>query len=48
MQRETVGNFGYVANTPASRVVLDGMYQAPTDSSDSATKELFTEIAAIR
>jgi hypothetical protein len=40
-------NFGYVTNTPASRVVLDGTYQAPTDS-DSATKELFAEIAAIR
>ncbi len=40
-------DFGYVANTPASRAVLDGTYQAPTDS-DSATKELFAEIAAIR
>jgi hypothetical protein len=40
-------DFGYVANTPASRVVLDGTYQAPTNS-DSATKELFAEIAAIR
>ncbi len=40
-------NFGYVANTPASRAVLDGTYQAPTDS-ESVTKELFAEIAAIR
>jgi hypothetical protein len=40
-------DFGYVANTPASRAVLDGTYQAPTNS-DSATKELFAEIAAIR
>jgi hypothetical protein len=40
-------NFGYVANTPASRAVLDGMYQAPTNS-DSGTKEQFAEIAAIR
>ncbi len=40
-------DFRYVANTPASRAVLDGTYQAPTDS-NSATKELFPEIAAIR
>ncbi len=39
-------DFGYTANTPASRAVLDGIYVAPTDS-DPATKELFTEIAAI-
>jgi hypothetical protein len=40
-------DFGYTANTPASRAVLDGTYVAPTDL-DPATKELFTEIAAIR
>ncbi len=40
-------NFGYVANTPASRAVLYGTYQAPTNS-DSAMKELFAEIATIR
>jgi hypothetical protein len=39
-------DFGYTANTPASRAVLDGTYTAPTDS-NSATKELFAEIAAI-
>jgi hypothetical protein len=39
-------DFSYTANTPASRAVLDGTYVAPTDL-DSATKELFTEIAAI-
>jgi hypothetical protein len=33
-------DFSYVANTPASRAVLDGMYQAPANS-DIATKELF-------
>ncbi len=40
-------DFGYVANTPASRAVLDRTYQAPEDS-DIATKELFDEVAAIR
>jgi hypothetical protein len=39
-------DFGYTANTPASRAVLDGTYRAPTDS-DSATKELFAKIEAI-
>jgi hypothetical protein len=39
-------DFGYIANTPASRAVLGDTYQAPTNS-DSATKELFAEIAAI-
>jgi hypothetical protein len=39
-------DFGYTANTPASRVVLDGTYAVPT-SSNHTTKELFTEIAAI-
>jgi hypothetical protein len=40
-------DFGYVANTPASRAVLEGTYQPPLNS-DMATKELFNEIAAIR
>jgi hypothetical protein len=39
--------FGYMANTPASRDVLNGKYVAP-DNADTATMELFTEIAAIR
>jgi hypothetical protein len=39
--------FGYMASTPASKAVLDGTYVAPADS-DSATKKLFAEIAAIR
>jgi hypothetical protein len=40
-------DFGYTTNTPASKAVLDGTYMAPTDS-NSATKELFAKIAAIR
>ncbi len=40
-------NFGYVANTLASRAVLDRIYQTPANS-DIAMKELFDEIAAIR
>jgi hypothetical protein len=40
-------DFGYTANMPASRAVLDGTYAALT-SSDDTTKELFTEIAAIQ
>jgi hypothetical protein len=39
-------DFGYTANTPALRAVLDGRYVAPQDS-DTATWELFEEIAAI-
>jgi hypothetical protein len=39
--------FGYMANTPASKAVLDGTYIAPADL-DSATKQLFAEIVAIR
>ncbi len=39
-------DFGYTANTPALRAVLDGMYVAPQDS-DTATWELFEEITAI-
>ncbi len=33
-------DFGYVANTPASKAVLDGTYVVPQDS-DSATHEFF-------
>ncbi len=40
-------DFGYLANTPASKVVLDGTY-LPLLDSDTAMKELFDEIAAIR
>jgi hypothetical protein len=40
-------DFRYTASTPASKVVLNGTYVAPADS-DSATKELFAEIVAIR
>jgi hypothetical protein len=36
--RRLFDDFGYVANTPASRAVLDGTYQGPEDS-DIATKE---------
>jgi hypothetical protein len=39
-------DFGYMASTPASKAVLDGMYVAPADL-DGATKELFNEITAI-
>jgi hypothetical protein len=45
--RRLFDDFGYVANTPASRAVLDRTYQAPEDS-DIATKELLDEVAAIR
>jgi hypothetical protein len=44
---ELFKQFGYMVNTTASKVVLDGTYAAPVDT-DTATKELFTEIAAIR
>jgi hypothetical protein len=44
---ELFGNFGYVANTPASKAVLDGTYQLPPNS-DQATAELLDKIAAIR
>jgi hypothetical protein len=40
-------DFRYTASTPASKAALNGTYVAPTDS-DSAMKELFAEIAAIR
>jgi hypothetical protein len=39
-------DFGYLANTPASKAVLDGMYKVPADSNEATTK-LFAEIAAI-
>ena len=44
--RELFQHFGYTANTPALKAVLDGAYEAPTDS-NAATKELFNEIVAI-
>ncbi len=40
-------DFGYLANTPASKAVLDGTYNMPLNT-DTATSELFAEIAAIR
>ncbi len=43
---ELFNQFGYTANTPASKAVLDGTYEAPANS-DAATNELFAEIAAI-
>jgi hypothetical protein len=44
---ELFKHFGYTANTPVSKVVLDGIYRVPANS-DTATIELFDEIAAIR
>jgi hypothetical protein len=44
---ELFHQFGFMANTPASRDVLDGKYVAP-DNADAATIEIFTEIAEIR
>jgi hypothetical protein len=44
---ELLQGFGHCTNTPASRAVLDGTYVAPT-TSDTATRELFAEIATIR
>ncbi len=44
--REFFKDFGYTANTPASRAVSDGTY-VPPPGSDSATKDLFLEIAPI-
>ncbi len=44
---ELFHDFGYLANTPASGAVLDSTYEMPT-TSDTATAELFAEIAAIR
>ncbi len=40
-------HFGYTANTPASKAVLDGTYEAQLDANGS-TKDLFAKIAAIR
>jgi hypothetical protein len=39
-------DFGYTANTPASRAVLDGTYVVLQDS-DTATWKLFEEIMTI-
>jgi hypothetical protein len=39
-------DFGYLANTPASRAVLNGTYKVPADSNEATTK-FFAEIAAI-
>ena len=39
--------FGYTANTPLSKKVLDGTYVCP-ENSDKATSELFDRIATIR
>jgi hypothetical protein len=39
-------DFGYLANTLASKAVLDGTYLPPLDL-DTATKELFNKIATI-
>jgi hypothetical protein len=39
-------DFGYLANTPASKAVLDRTYKVPANS-DKATAKLFAEIAAI-
>ena len=39
--------FGYRANTPASKKVLDGTYLWP-EISDKATRELFDKLATIR
>ena len=44
--RELFNQFGYTANTPASKAVLEGTYKAPANL-DTATNEIFTEIAAI-
>jgi hypothetical protein len=38
VSRHLCNNFGYTANLPASRAVLNGTYTTPTDL-DSATKE---------
>jgi hypothetical protein len=44
---ELFKDFGHMANTLASKAVLDGTYIAPQDI-DTATRELLAEIAAIR
>ncbi len=43
---ELFQEFSYTANTPASRAVLDGTYEAPPNS-NAVTNKLFAEIAAI-
>ncbi len=43
---ELFNQFGYMANTPASKAVLDGTYKVSANL-DAATDELFTEMAAI-
>jgi hypothetical protein len=43
---ELFEHFGYTANMPASKAVLDGTYEAPANL-DTATIELFGQIAAI-
>ncbi len=40
-------DFGYLANTPASKAVLDGIYLPPPNT-DTATKELFAKITTIQ
>jgi hypothetical protein len=40
-------DFGYLANIPALKAILDGTY-LPLLNSDMVTKELFNKIAAIR
>jgi hypothetical protein len=44
---ELFKDFGHMADTPASKAVLDGTYIAPQDT-DTTTHELLAEIAAIR
>jgi hypothetical protein len=44
---ELFNQFGYMANTPASKAVLDRTYEAPAGT-DTATTVLFEEIASIR
>jgi hypothetical protein len=44
---ELFNQFGYMANSPASKAILDGTYEAPAGT-DIATTALFEEIAAIR
>ena len=44
---ELFNQFGYTANMPASKAVLDGTYKVPANL-DAATNELFAEIAAIQ
>jgi hypothetical protein len=44
---ELFKDFGHMANTPASKTVLDGTYIAPQDT-DTATCELLAKIPAIR